>query len=164
MKMIFIILGSIALAVASGFVMWALILPALFDEEVSEAPPAELSQTNSVSPTFEKAEEIEPSPTLSLDGVFAAVGDHEVTGSAIASGTTLRLEEEFSVTNCPDLSLYIGTENEPLTEIAPLKGNVGSQNYELPSSAENGAYVWIYCNSFEEGFAKARLAPSEPSF
>ncbi|MDP2651294.1 MAG: DM13 domain-containing protein, partial [bacterium] len=43
--------------------------------------------------------------------------------------------------------------------VAKLKGNIGSQNYELPPEINLEDYneVWIWCRAFSVGFAKAVL-------
>ena len=47
-------------------------------------------------------------------------------------------------------------------EIAPLKGNIGDQNYELPASVnlERFRAVTIWCKRFSVNFATAPLAPT----
>ena len=47
-------------------------------------------------------------------------------------------------------------------EIAPLKGNIGDQNYELPASLDLGKYhaVTIWCKRFSVNFGSAPLTTS----
>jgi hypothetical protein len=47
-------------------------------------------------------------------------------------------------------------------EIAPLKGNIGDQNYELPASVDLERFraVTIWCKRFSVNFATAPLAPT----
>ena len=73
----------------------------------------------------------------------------------------IRFESDFSVTNGPDL--FVGFGNNGVyakgSEIAKLKGTVGSQNYELPADFDPNTYneVWIWCKAFAVPFAKAEL-------
>ena len=49
--------------------------------------------------------------------------------------------------------------------IAPLKGNVGDQNYELPANTDLSKYraVTIWCQRFGVNFATAPLMPASSS-
>lgn len=49
-------------------------------------------------------------------------------------------------------------------EIAPLKGNIGDQNYELSSDVDLNQYhaVTIWCKRFSVNFATAPLNPAGP--
>lgn len=73
----------------------------------------------------------------------------------------LRFEEDFTVTNGPDLYVGFGKNGEYIkgSELAALKGNVGSQNYELPSTVIPGDIqeIWIWCKAFSVPFSKAVL-------
>jgi hypothetical protein len=62
----------------------------------------------------------------------------------LSDGTCiLRLGDDFRVTNGPDLYVYLSAQPEPRSsaelhdphafEVAPLKGNLGDQNYILPA-------------------------------
>jgi len=79
----------------------------------------------------------------------------------------LRLDT-FKVTNGPDLRVILTKAASPKTsaevqagyvEVAKLKGNVGSQNYELPANLALDDYktVVIYCKPFHVVFATASL-------
>jgi hypothetical protein len=73
------------------------------------------------------------------------------------------------VTNGPDLYVYLSGATAPRTsaelhalgafEVAQLKGNVGSQNYELPRDldVERFRSVVIYCRRFTTVFSTAEL-------
>ena len=80
--------------------------------------------------------------------------------------------DDFRVTNGPDLYVYLSGHPAPrdsrqlhegaALEVAPLKGNVGSQNYELPTGLDLAAFksVVIYCKRFSTVFSTAELAAS----
>ena len=80
----------------------------------------------------------------------------------------LRLED-FKVTNGPDLRVLLANAPNPeghsdladagYVELGKLKGNVGSQNYEIPDTValDNVKSVVIYCNPFRVVFSVAAL-------
>jgi hypothetical protein len=84
----------------------------------------------------------------------------------------LRLED-FRVTNGPDLRVLLANTSDPeshsdladagYVELGKLKGNVGSQNYEIPEevSLTDVQSVVIYCNPFRVVFSVASLVASE---
>ena len=71
------------------------------------------------------------------------------------------LEDDFEVTNGPDLFVYLGRNGEYVaqTNLGRLKGNIGSQNYEIPSSIDLSQYdeAWVWCRAFAVPFGKAIL-------
>lgn len=75
--------------------------------------------------------------------------------------TYVRFEEDFSVANGPDLFVGFGKDGEysKKSEVGRLKGDKGSQNYELPDGFDSEKYneVWIWCRAFGVPFAKAEL-------
>ena len=81
-----------------------------------------------------------------------------------ASELRQEIEDNFNVANGPDLYVGLGKDGEYKkgTEIARLKGNIGSQNYEVSADINLEDYneVWIWCRAFSVGFAKASLSPS----
>ena len=114
-------------------------------------------------------------PTVYLTGQFRdADSFHRGSGTATVydlgdgSESILRLEE-FRVTNGPDLRVLLAYVPDPAdrdelaaggyVELEKLKGNVGSQNYEIPESIELSAVqsVVIYCRPFHVVFSVATL-------
>ncbi len=77
--------------------------------------------------------------------------------------------EDFRVTNGPDLYVYLSGHPSPRTgnqlhegaafEVARLKGNIGTQNYELPADLDLSKFksVAIYCKRFSVMFGSAQL-------
>jgi len=102
--------------------------------------------------------------TLS-QGSFIGQGTHNAEGTVklIKDGekTFIRFEDDFNVTNGPDLFVYFGKDGEYVNEarIGELKGNIGGQNYEIPENINPDSYneVWIWCRAFSVAFAKAEL-------
>ena len=83
-------------------------------------------------------------------------------------GHVLRFED-FMVTNGPDLRVLLAESSDPMsrdelqaggyTHLAKLKGNIGNQNYEIPSdiNLDEQNSVIIYCMPFHVIFSVAPL-------
>ena len=114
-------------------------------------------------------------PRVRLAGEFRdADAFHRGSGTATVyelggdGGRILRLED-FRVTNGPDLRVLLANAADPeghsdladagYTELGELKGNVGSQNYEIPAGVDlsRARSVVIYCNPFRVVFSVATL-------
>lgn len=134
-------------------------------EEVAEAMPAMPRGANAAD-----------APRVRLAGEFRdADAFHKGSGTATVyelggdGGRILRLED-FRVTNGPDLRVLLANAADPgghseladagYTELGELKGNVGSQNYEIPAGVDlsRARSVVIYCNPFRVVFSVATLA------
>lgn len=95
-------------------------------------------------------------------GTFRGV-DHPGQGTVnlLTDGvqTFVRFEDDFSTDNGPDLFAvaYVGGER---IELGVLKGNVGSQNYELPADIDpvSVEQVAVWCKRFDSTFTIADLA------
>ncbi len=128
-------------------------------------PPAGLDPVKeSKGPTTPPPVAVETMQTIGA-GTFDGLAGHSGEGRAellLVNGKYfLRFEDDFQVTNGPDLYVGLGRSGEYAkeAEIARLKGNVGSQNYEIPSSIDINKYneVWVWCRTFSVPFAKAEL-------
>ena len=116
-----------------------------------------------IMPTSQKAVEAPIAMTTLSVGTFTGAAGHSASGTAkiiqIGDKKYVRLEEDFSVTNGPDLFVHLGKDGEydPLARLGTLKGNIGSQNYEIPSDVDLSKYneIWVWCRSFSVPFAKA---------
>lgn len=149
------IIIAVVVVMALGFGYWT-ISPFFIDNRVSE----EFNIT---------AESEGVQPVLALRGVFTGfdrihTGSGNVNVIKVGDRYIVRFEENFDVANGPDLFVGFGKDGEYVegTEIGKLKGNIGSQNYELPAGINLADYneVWVWCRAFSVGFAKARLTPS----
>ena len=118
-------------------------------------------------------------PVARLSGSFrGADAFHRGSGTAdiyqLAPGRyTLRLDT-FRVTNGPDLRVLLAEAPNPenfadltaagYTELAPLKGNLGAQNYDLPPNFDlsKAQSVVIFCHPFRVVFSVATLTPPPP--
>ncbi len=106
-------------------------------------------------------------------------GAHETKGMAsvfqLADGKkTLRLTN-FSTSNGPDVHVYLVAANDAkdadtvtkvgFIDLGSIKGNIGDQNYDLPSNIDLAKYraVTILCKRFSVNFGTAPLNSSMQS-
>ena len=156
-----LIYGLILIAVIAA---WAAFRPErLFvNAKVNEAMPASATSA---------------SETVVASGTFHSVA-HETKGNAsvyqLGDGRRILRFTNFETSNGPDVHVYLvqasdATDSDTVKkagfrEISPLKGNVGDQNYELPSDVDLNKYraVSIWCQRFGVNFATAPLAATTP--
>ncbi len=137
------------------------------EDTVMEETLPDISQTEGQGET-----EASNEPVLLSSGTFEDADDfHQGAGDAmiyeLPDGSHLLRFEDFEVTNGPDLRVYLVAESNPTTdqvgsgvELAELKGNIGSQNYEIPADIDPADYqsVVIYCKPFSVIFTVATLS------
>lgn len=146
----------IVIIIVLGFSWWT-ISPFFIDNRVSE--------DLNISKESEGVQ-----PVLALRGFFSGFdrlhqGSGNVSVIEVGERYIIRFEENFEVSNGPDLYVGLGRDGKYIkgTEIAKLKGNIGSQNYDLPEDVDLGDYneIWIWCKAFSVGFAKAELKTTD---
>ncbi len=110
------------------------------------------------------------SPKTIAQGSFVPIDIiHKGSGTAkilnIDAKSILRFED-FSVTNGPDLYVYLSRSEKPdsnleslggYIELGRLKGNVGDQNYNFPPDANTYRTVVIWCKKYGVLFSYAVL-------
>jgi len=117
-----------------------------------------------------------PEKTLAA-GSFHSVA-HNSSGNAaiyqLVDGKRILRFTNFETSNGPDVRVYLVAANDAsdaatvtkagFVEIAPLKGNIGDQNYELSSDLDLSKYhaVTIWCKRFSVNFATAPLNSTGP--
>jgi len=117
------------------------------------------------------------SDTVLATGTFHGVA-HKGMGSAtvhqLADGKRVLRFTNFETSNGPDVHVYLVAANDAtgsdmvknagFVEIGSLKGNVGDQNYDLPSDLDLNKYraVTIWCRRFGVNFATAPLSSTQP--
>ncbi len=133
---------------------------AKMDSEMMEAMPEDMATAQVVS-----------SGSL-RDGDRFHLGSGQATIYSVPEGGHLLRLENIDVTNGPALVVLLSAHPDPTTrdelkgadyiELAKLKGNRGSQNYELPegSDASQWQSVVIYCKPFHVIFSVAPLTPA----
>ena len=106
--------------------------------------------------------------TNPLKGNFVGAGDgfHNVEGVAkvitLSDGKTFLRLENLKATNGPDLYVYLSTgkDSSDIVNLGRLKGNIGNQNYEIPTGTDLSKYstVLIWCKAFSTLFGSAKLS------
>ena len=109
-----------------------------------------------------------PKDTKPLMGNFVDAGDgfHKAQGVAkvikLADGRTFLRLENLKTTNGPDLYVYLSTGKDvsDIVSLGKLKGNIGNQNYEIPTGTNLAKYntVLIWCKAFSTLFGSAKLS------
>lgn len=103
-----------------------------------------------------------------LTGTFMGIGDgfHKVEGVAkvirLGNGAEILRIENLKATNGPDLYVYLSKDKSAsdFVNLGRLKGNVGNQNYEIPTGTDLSKYdtVLIWCRAFSFLFGSAQLS------
>lgn len=174
-------IGGVAVVVAAVLAFGVFgVQTAFIDREVSEAAPTfdSAAVSDTVTPSTTTADGATPSdtaavapttappttvPTVALvatgsftDGAHPGSG----TASVISNGQQafVRLEDDFATDNGPDLRAAAVVDGARV-DLGELKGNVGSQNYELPAGidAESVSRVEVWCRRFDVTFTSAEL-------
>jgi hypothetical protein len=134
----------------------------------------QLAGTSQAMPDKEMGEEMPAGsePVALLSGMFVDADNfHRGSGSAIIyelpEGDRILRFEDFMVTNGPDLHVYLAAGSQPTgrddlgehVDLGALKGNIGDQNYEIPTDLGLEEYqsVVIYCVPFHVVFSTAAL-------
>src|SRR5437773_2295555 len=158
----------IAGGIAAAAVAWYAFRPErlFIDQKVSEAFPAAQAQAASGR---------DGAPKVLAMGRFHSVA-HQSAGTAtiheLPDGKRVLRLTDFTTSNGPQVHVYLvaaddATDNATVKragfiDVAPLKGNVGDQNYDLPAGVDVGKYraVTIWCQRFGVNFATAPLTVS----
>ncbi len=183
------IIAAVAIALVTAIAWLAFgffgIQSAFIDDKVSEDGPtftASVEQQDAVAETeeFQEAmEEAEENPTEADEpaeaavpgeivtlfaGEFSGESRYEINGEAVVlnDGSEQRFLrfENFDSSNGPDLKVYLRAANGEFVSLGDLKGNIGSQNYEIPTDVDLSVFstVEIWCERFSVGFGSASLA------
>ena len=151
-----IITGAIGFVAGNAF--WYLASPLWIDRVVAEELPVELQMKTAAMGEFRDA-----------DGVHHGKGTATIFEND--SGTKVLRFTNFEATNGPDLKVWlVKAENIKASAdvkasawlgLGPLKGNIGDQNYVIPSDVNLADYksVVIWCEQFGVLFSAADLKP-----
>jgi hypothetical protein len=159
--------------------------PVAVEGEQAQAPenvvPAEPAPADSASvepettqPSASEAPtEVGPEVVTLASGTLvdhAHAGEGTITVLTDGNQRFLRFEDDFAIDNGPDLNVYLvrdadaegdsGLFDDDFIDLGDLKGNIGSQNYELDPDIDLGEYdtVVIWCVRFGVAFNAANLA------
>jgi len=116
------------------------------------------------------------SQTLRASGQFES-GAHKTAGLAmiheLPDGKRILRLSDFETSNGPDVQVYLvkahGSKPEAAVKkgdfvnVGGLKGNIGDQNYEIPTNVELANYdsVTVWCRRFGVNFGTASLKPAD---
>lgn len=144
------------------------------DEEVAEMNEVMDDLAIDQSVELEENEPDMPEVIRVVEGTFIdRIHPGEGTAVVLTDGSEqrfLRFEEDFAVDNGPDLDVYLvagvpadgdaGMFDDDFINLGDLKGNIGSQNYEIPVDVDLDVYstVVIWCVRFGVAFNAADLA------
>jgi hypothetical protein len=182
--------GVVAAGVAAGgFGLWWFGPQYLFiDRRVNEALPTVVAPPVPSSPQVsdpgggEEPKEKEKAtgspapegPVVLAEGGFRSL-EHSSSGTAVLlelpDGSRYLRLEDLDTSNGPDLIVIL--TDQPLSDdwnvwddgevldLGPLKGNIGSSNYEIPKGTDLSRYrtAVVWCRRFRVGFAVAPLEP-----
>ena len=101
---------------------------------------------------------------VEFSGAFQGVGPYTITG--LAEVTTqdgqriLRLTDDFSTNNGPQLVIYLRAENGDFVNLGNLQSLEGTQDYEIPADIDLDVFseVQVWCEPFGINFGSANLA------
>lgn len=148
------------------------------DETVDEAAPVAASQTETgTEPAAEEAAEpAAADPVVLSSGTFIS-HEHTTSGTVqileLADGSRVLRIENLDTSNGPDLKVWLTDapvidgrdgwgvfDDGNWVDLGGLKGNQGSQNYEIPADVDLAAFssVSIWCDRFNVSFGAAELA------
>lgn len=108
-------------------------------------------------------------PTEIASGAFEA-RDHPGEGAATlidtGDGSTVLTLTDFATDNGPDLLVYLVPADAPpgsvegFIDLGPLRGNIGDQQYDVPTEVDAGAgwRVVVWCRAFAVNFTEATLS------
>lgn len=133
------------------------ISPLFIDEVVNETLPVVENAGESMANEDVALEILKQGQFTGFDRVHTGSGTASVI--SVDGKNYIRFEEDFVVNNGPDLYVGLGQGGSYIkgSELGKLKGNMGSQNYELPEGV-SPEEVWIWCKAFSVPFAKAVLS------
>jgi hypothetical protein len=114
-----------------------------------------------------------PQVVTLAQGAFVPLGRYSGEGTArvLNDGSDQRFVrfENFSTDNGPDLRVYLTASDangdsvafdDDFVDLGVLKGNIGDQNYEIPTDVDLSVYdtVVVWCVRFSTPFTAADLA------
>lgn len=174
-RWIFLVSG-VALVLLGAFLVFRpdkLVVDQRVDEQLDAGVAAALdAPTGSEPPTTAAGAPASPTtttgPVVEGRGTFTEQGGHSIDGGDAVvlrqpDGSRLLVLDQLNSQNGPDLQLYLSPSADGNvvggTRLAPLKGNIGTQTYELPDGVDLAALpnVVIWCERFAVPFGTAML-------
>jgi hypothetical protein len=182
---VWIAVGAVvAIGLATFVLVWFEPQAMFTDDRVDQAvPTAEPSRTAAEPDQAGQTDQQVSEPSLTTTttapsepvelgtGSFISL-DHTTTGALrvleLADGRRFVRLEGFETDNGPDLYVYLSTNpadgpegafDDDFADLGRLQGNIGDQNYEIPSDVDPARYasVVIWCDRFDAAFGAADL-------
>ena len=132
-----------------------------------------VTSPDNIIPTQDQGMPALTNPSVVAGGTFTEIDVlHTAKGTVtiyqLPDDSRLLRLEDFDVTNGPDLHLYLVRNPKPreqkdvgndYIDLGALKGNVGNQNYQVPTEADLTAYrgIIVYSVQFGVIFSSAEL-------
>jgi hypothetical protein len=163
--------GLLAVAAIVFVLVWFQPQKLFLEQTVDEALPEAESRSDK-DPGAEGSASRRPKSRVLVKGSFHSL-EHETSGRAaiveLADGRSFLRFDDLETSNGPDLRVYLSeipvsddwhAYGERFVDLGALKGNVGSQNYEIPDDVDIGRYqsAVIWCRRFTVGFGVAGLS------
>jgi hypothetical protein len=162
-----VIAAVLAAIVAAVGLLWFQPQKLFIDDTVNEAAPS-VSDARSDSMGDKMVADANLMKMASLEGTFSSLA-HDTSGEAtlkeLEDGSHVLRLEDFETSNGPDVRVYLSAGDKDsygkdFVDLGGLKGNVGDQNYTVPSGTDLDRYdtVVIWCRRFTVAFGAALLA------
>ena len=121
-----------------------------------------LSQSN---PPSSNPTPVPTTPVITQGGAFRSAPGERAQGTVhiikIGPHYVVRIEDDFKIGGSPDPIVTFGNDNKAdlSFNLGKLKGDLGSQNYDVPDSVDITRYrqVIIYCRSYHVPLGYADL-------
>lgn len=161
-----VISGIVAVVVAAVGLVWFQPQKLFIDETVNEAAPiVSAAMSDSTSETMPAPDDV--MKEMFLEGTFSSLA-HDTSGKAIVKelpdGSRVLRLQDFETSNGPDVRVYLSAGKDDsygkdFVDLGGLKGNVGNQNYAIPSGTDLERYdtAVIWCRRFTVAFGAAKL-------
>jgi hypothetical protein len=158
-------IGIVVFSVAALGVLRVVVLPSYDNHTVVEMFPVEMVAAD-VTPTSTTTTTTAPPPIVVRTSTFTGI-DHRATGTVTTYRTTdgryVVGLENIDIQPGPDYDVFVvpGTgrqDHDGGTRLDDLRGNKGTQYYEVPSSLDFGNGEWtvlIWCQVFDVPIANA---------
>jgi hypothetical protein len=169
----------VAVGLAVFVVLWFEPHKLFIDDRVDQAAPtagptttpADPEQPDAAQPSAPGVTTTAPARPDLATGSFVS-RDHPTSGTVrlleLADGRRFVRLEGFETDNGPDLYVYLSTNpatgpegafDDDFADLGGLQGNIGDQNYEIPSDVDPARYasVVIWCDRFDSAFGAADL-------
>ena len=171
--MIALVLAVVGAFALYWFAPWNLFIDRRVDEALPGAPEQVPAATGPAEgPAAPPAEQGSDGPMTLAQGSFASL-EHTTTGTALVieleDGRRFLRLDGLETSSGPDLRVNLTDhplsddwdvwDDGELVDLGPLKGNIGSSNYEIPTSVDLSDFVTavIWCRRFSVGFGVAPL-------